>query len=80
MPHETMRVMVQEHSSLPIRVSVMQYEDKLKLLTNFTSQQSKSYFQRNTLDAFHSNFQCKKRGVDIVEQFKVIELFEREDK
>ena len=57
-----------------------QYEDKLKLLTNFTSQQSKSYFQRNTLDAFHSNFQCKKRGVDIVEQFKVIELFEREDK
>ena len=57
-----------------------QYEDKLELLTNFTSQQSKSYFQRKTIDAFHSNFQCKKRGIDVVEQFRVIELFEKEDK
>ena len=51
------------------------YEDKLKLLSCFTSQLSKLYFKKNTLDSFHSNFQCRKRGMDVVEQFKVIELF-----
>jgi N-acetylglucosamine malate deacetylase 1 len=53
------------------------YEDKLKLLQNFESQIDKSYFQRNTLDAFHSNYQCRKRGIKIIEQFKLIELFKK---
>lgn len=53
------------------------YGDKLKLLQNFESQIDKSYFQRNTLDAFHSNYQCRKRGIKIIEQFKLIELFKK---
>jgi len=53
------------------------YEDKLELLQNFESQIDKSYFQRNTLDAFHSNYQCRKRGIKIIEQFKLIELFKK---
>jgi LmbE family N-acetylglucosaminyl deacetylase len=54
-----------------------QYNKKLKSLTNFTSQTSKSYFQKNTLEAFHSNFQCRKRGIQLVEQFKTIEIFNK---
>lgn len=53
------------------------YKDKLGLLQNFESQIDKSYFQRNTLDAFHSNYQCRKRGIKIIEQFKLIELFKK---
>ena len=29
------------------------------------------------LDAFHSNFQCSKRGLNVVEQFKIIEIFDK---
>lgn len=53
------------------------YENKLELLQNFESQIDKSYFQRNTLDSFHSNYQCRKRGIKIIEQFKLIELFKK---
>jgi len=53
------------------------YEMKINLLKDFKSQIDKSYFGRDTLDAFNSNFQCRKKGMKIVEQFKVIELFGR---
>ena len=51
------------------------YEIKLDSLNNFVSQNDKSYFTKNTLDSFHSNFQCSKRGIKIVEQFKILEMF-----
>tara|TARA_B100000902_G_scaffold55302_2_gene61991 strand:+ start:1358 stop:2005 length:648 start_codon:yes stop_codon:yes gene_type:complete len=47
-------------------------EISLKL---FTSQLHKIYFQKPALEAFHSNFQCNKKGLNRVEQFKIIELF-----
>ena len=52
-----------------------EYKDKLKALKLFKSQSNKSYFQKPTLDSFHSNFQCSKKGIKVVEQFKIIELF-----
>lgn len=51
------------------------YKNKVKCLKGFKSQINKSYFQKDTLEAFHSNFQCRKRGIKIIEQFKLIELF-----
>ena len=51
------------------------YKTKLKALKKFKSQSNKSYFVKPMLDSFHSNFQCSKRGLNVVEQFKIIELF-----
>ena len=51
------------------------YESKLSALNKFVSQIDKSYFTEDTLDSFHSNFQCRKRGVKVVEQFKILEMF-----
>jgi len=52
-----------------------EYKTKLRALKHFESQSSKGYFKKQMLDAFHSNFQCSKRGLNVVEQFKVIEMF-----
>ena len=52
------------------------YQKKVKCLQNFKSQINKSYFSKITLDAFHSNFQCRKRGIHIIEQFKLVEYYE----
>ena len=51
------------------------YHEKCNSLQEFKSQSHKSYFKRKSLDAFHSNFQCNKKGKGMVEQFKIIELF-----
>ena len=51
------------------------YDMKLKALNKFESQINKSYFTDETLKSFHSNFQCSKRGLKLIEQFKVLELF-----
>jgi len=52
------------------------YKKKIKYLQNFKSQINKSYFGEITLDAFHSNFQCRKRGIYTTEHFKLIEYYE----
>ena len=51
------------------------YHEKCNSLQEFESQSHKSYFKRKSLDAFHNNFQCNKKGKGMVEQFKIIELF-----
>ena len=51
------------------------YHEKWNSLQAFKSQSHKSYFKRKSLDAFHNNFQCNKKGKGMVEQFKIIELF-----
>ena len=51
------------------------YNKKIQSLKLFKSQNNKSYFQKRTLESFHSNFQCSKKGLSLVEQFKIIELF-----
>ena len=34
------------------------YDTKLNMLKQFKSQQHRSYFSRETIDGFHTNFQC----------------------
>ena len=56
-----------------------QYMKKEVCLKLFTSHSHKIYFQKPSLEAFHSNFQCIKKGLEKIEQFKIIELFGREN-
>jgi LmbE family N-acetylglucosaminyl deacetylase len=48
---------------------------KKKLLKLFKSQQHAPYFKSKAIDNFHYNFQASKRGVDIVESFRIVESF-----
>ena len=52
------------------------FNKKVSCIMKFTSQASKTYFNQITLDAFHSNFQCRKKNVLTVEQFKILELLD----
>jgi uncharacterized protein YneR len=47
----------------------------LKNLNFFTSQKDKSYFKDNSIEIFHSNYQCSKNGLTYVEKFKIIKAF-----
>tara|TARA_R110000824_G_scaffold165421_1_gene342012 strand:+ start:3269 stop:3901 length:633 start_codon:yes stop_codon:yes gene_type:complete len=51
------------------------YKTKLKMLKEFTSQQHRSYFKENTIKGFHTNFQCSKKGIELVEQFNLKQSF-----
>jgi LmbE family N-acetylglucosaminyl deacetylase len=51
------------------------YEQKLSMLSEFSSQQNKEYFKRTILNAFHTDFQSSKKGNVYVEQFKLIQLY-----
>lgn len=53
------------------------YDKKKKALDCFTSQKNKSYFSDPALEAFHSNFQCAKKGMSKTEHFKIIEFFQK---
>ena len=46
--------------------------DKLKL---FESQKGKSYFDERSLNIFHSNYECSKRGMNIVENFRIKKVY-----
>ena len=52
------------------------YNGKKFMLKGFKSQQHRSYFQDSTIDGFHTNFQCSKKGINYVEQFNCQQLFE----
>ena len=51
------------------------YEVKLNMLKEFTSQQHRSYFKEEVIKGFHTNFQCSKKGITLVEQFNLKQLF-----
>ena len=51
------------------------YEKKLDALKYFKSQQTKPYFSEPVLEAFHANYQCRKKGINIVEPFRIIEVY-----
>jgi LmbE family N-acetylglucosaminyl deacetylase len=53
------------------------YKTKLEMLKKFTSQQHRSYFERETINGFHTNFQCSKKGIKIIEQFNLKQKFIR---
>jgi len=45
---------------------------KLNKLKLFESQQDKSYFLENSIESFHSDYQCSVRGINNVESFNII--------
>ena len=51
------------------------YKIKLRMLKQFKSQQHRSYFEEDTIKGFHTNFQCSKKGTELVEQFNLKQLF-----
>jgi LmbE family N-acetylglucosaminyl deacetylase len=52
-----------------------EYNLKLKSLNMFKSQNQRYYFREDVLRAFHSDFQCSKKGVHHIEKYKVLNLF-----
>ena len=51
------------------------YKLKLTMLKQFKSQQHRSYFSKKTIDGFHTNFQCSKKGYGMIERFNLKQLF-----
>tara|TARA_R110000868_G_scaffold409484_2_gene695065 strand:- start:250 stop:876 length:627 start_codon:yes stop_codon:yes gene_type:complete len=46
-----------------------------QLIKAFVSQRHRIYFQPEHIKAFHTNFQCIKKGMPFTEQFKIIKLY-----
>lgn len=54
-----------------------QYVTKCKMLKHFNSQLHRSYFKEDFIKGFHTNFQCYKKGLTLVEQFKLNQVYLR---
>ena len=52
-----------------------EYDTKKRLLNYFKSQNNKSFFNKGPLDSFHKNYQCSKRGIEFVESFEVLKIY-----
>jgi len=48
---------------------------KKNILKNFESQQDKYYFTNDVIDSFHSDFQCRKKGMKFIEKYKITNYF-----
>ena len=53
-----------------------QFEEKVKLLKYFKSQQNQSYFGLDSILTFHLDYQCTKRGIKYVESYRVEKIYE----
>jgi len=51
-----------------------EYAKKTEALKEFVSQQHRYYFRSDVLKAFHSDFQCAKKGVHIIEKYEIAGL------
>ena len=51
------------------------YGKKKLGLISFVSQLHHTYFNTDILDSFHNNYQCCKKGMNQVEQFKIKNLY-----
>jgi len=52
-----------------------QYNQKESRLRAFESQQNRSYFQKEQIKGFHTEFQCSKKNIMLVEQFNIKQYF-----
>lgn len=52
-----------------------EYDKKVECLHLFKSQSHRYYFRDDVVRAFHSDFQCAKKGIHFVEKYKIINLF-----
>jgi len=51
------------------------YNLKINALNEFKSQNHRYYFRKDVLRAFHSDFQCSKKGIHYIEKYKILNLF-----
>lgn len=58
-----------------VGLSEQTYAAKKLRLQTFNSQQNRSYFNSELLRLFHSNYQCLKRGLACVEEFRIVQLY-----
>ena len=58
-------------------ISVKDYIVKKNILKLFESQQDAPYFKDKTIDSFHHNFLCNKKGLSIVESYRIVEGFQK---
>ncbi len=58
-----------------VKLSEESYHKKKDVLKLFTTQQKAPYFDSETIDSFHHNFQCHKKGLSIVESYRIVESF-----
>jgi LmbE family N-acetylglucosaminyl deacetylase len=58
-------------------LSEKDYEAKKNILKFFVSQQKAPYFNSNTIDSFHHNFLCNKKGYNNVESYRIAESFQK---
>ena len=59
-----------------VGLSKKQYNKKKEVLKLFTTQQKAAYFNDETINSFHHNFQCHKKGMSIVESYRIVESFQ----
>jgi N-acetylglucosamine malate deacetylase 1 len=52
-----------------------EYDTKLSMLMEFKSQLHRPYFNKDVLRGFHTHFQSSKKGIPLVEQFNLKQLF-----
>ena len=58
-------------------ISEKDYTVKKNILKLFESQQDAPYFKDKTIDSFHHNFLCNKKGLSIVESYRIVEGFQK---
>ena len=58
-------------------ISEKDYIVKKNILKLFESQQDAPYFKDKTIDSFHHNFLCNKKGLSIVESYRIVEGFQK---
>ena len=58
-----------------VALSEYNLENKKKALSKFTSQQHAPYFSEECIDSFHHNFLCSKKGMSIVESYRIVESY-----
>jgi len=59
-----------------VNLSDLEYQKKKESLKLFTTQQKAPYFNDKTIDSFHHNFLCHKKGLSKVESYKIVESFQ----
>ncbi len=51
------------------------YEEKARRLAIFESQRHCTYFSASCIESFHHNYQCMRRGLHLVESFRMVSLY-----
>ena len=60
-----------------VSLNKYQYNKKKLILKKFKSQQKARYFNDDTIDNFHHNFLCSKKGLKVVESYRIVESFQK---